>query len=86
LTPFERNSAFARAQKRLHEAREILEKALGVNPYFSETHYNLALVLEEIGEIEKARLHYRKFAETAGEENSQLAERVRAHLQKMAGK
>ena len=75
-----------RAQKRLHEAREILEKALGVNPYFSETHYNLALVLEEIGEIEKARLHYRKFAETAGEENSRLAERVRAHLQKMAAK
>jgi tetratricopeptide (TPR) repeat protein len=75
-----------RAQKRLHEAREVLEKALGVNPYFSETHYNLALVLEEIGEIEQARLHYRKFAETAGEENAQLAERVRAHLQKMAAK
>lgn len=75
-----------RAQKRPHEAREILEKALGVNPYFSETHYNLALVLEEIGEMEQARLHYRKFAETAGEENSQLAERVRAHLQKMAAK
>ena len=75
-----------RSQKRLHEAREILEKALAINPYFPQTHYNLALVLEELGEIEQARFHYQKFVESAGEENSRLAERVRAYLKERPGR
>lgn len=74
-----------RSQKRLHEAREVLEKALAINPYFPQTHYNLALVLEEMGEVERARFHYQKFVESAGEENSRLAERVRGYLKERAG-
>ena len=74
-----------RSQKRVHEAREVLEKALAINPYFPQTHYNLALVLEEMGEAERARFHYQKFVETAGEENSRLAERVRGYLKERAG-
>lgn len=75
-----------RSQKRRHEAREVLEKALSINPYFPQTHYNLALVLEEIGEMDQARFHYQKFVESAGEENSRLAERVRAYLRERPGK
>ena len=74
-----------RSQKRVHEAREVLEKALAINPYFPQTHYNLALVLEEMGEAERARFHYQKFVESAGEENSRLAERVRGYLKERAG-
>ncbi len=69
-----------RDEKRLHEAREILEKALAINPSFSQTNYNLALVLEELGELEQSRFHYRKFVDLAGEENSSLVERVEDHL------
>jgi len=75
-----------RAQKRPHEAREALEKALSINPSFPQTHYNLALVLEEIGEAERARFHYQKFVDLSGSENSRLVERVRVHLQELAGK
>lgn len=75
-----------RSQKRLHEAREVLEKALAINPYFPQTHYNLALVLEELGEVEQARFHYHKFVDNAGEDNSRLAEKVRAYLKERAGK
>ena len=75
-----------RSQRQPHEAREVLEKALAINPALPQTHYNLALVLEEIGEIERARFHYQKFAESTGEDNSRLAEKVRAHLQEMAAK
>ncbi len=74
-----------RSQKRLHEAREVLEKALAINPYFPQTHYNIALVLEEMGEVERARFHYQKFVESAGEENSRLAERVRGYLKEPVG-
>lgn len=69
-----------RSQKRPHEAREILEKALAVNSSFPQTHYNLALVLEEKGETERARFHYQRFMDLSGQENSQVVERVRAHL------
>jgi len=75
-----------RSQKRPHEAREVLEKALAINPYFPQTHYNLALVLEELGEMERARFHYQKFVESAGEDNSHLAEKVRAYLKERPGK
>lgn len=69
-----------RSQKRPDEAREVLEKALAIDPYFPQTHYNLALVLEELGEAEQARFHYQKFVDNAGEDNSRLAEKVRAYL------
>ena len=75
-----------RSQRQPHEAREVLERALAINPALPQTHYNLALVLEEIGEIERARFHYQKFADGTGEDNGGLAEKVRAHLQEMAGK
>ncbi|TAK09366.1 tetratricopeptide repeat protein [bacterium] len=75
-----------RSQKRPHEAREVLEKALAINPYFPQTHYNLALVLEEMGEVEQARFHYQKFVDNAGEDNSRLAEKVRAYLKERPGK
>ena len=75
-----------RSQKRPHEAREVLEKALAIDPYFPQTHYNLALVLEELGEVERARFHYQKFVDSAGEDNSRLAEKVRAYLKERPGK
>jgi tetratricopeptide (TPR) repeat protein len=75
-----------RSQKRPHEAVELLERALAINPSFAQTHYNLALVLEELGEVEQARLHYQKFVDRAGEDNSRLAERVRAYLIEKLGK
>ena len=75
-----------RSQKRPDEAREVLEKALAIDPYFPQTHYNLALVLEELGEVEQARFHYQKFVDNAGEDNSRLAEKVRAYHKERPGK
>jgi Flp pilus assembly protein TadD len=80
LSSYNNLALVLRSQKRPHEAVEFLEKALAINPSFAHTHYNLALVLEELGDVERARFHYQKFVDNAGEDNSRLAERVRAFL------
>jgi len=72
-----------REEERLYDAREVLEKALALKPAFPQTQYNLALVLEGLGELKQARFHYQKFVNLTGQENRGLAERVRAHLQEL---
>jgi len=75
-----------RSQGQLHEAREVLEKALALNPSFPQTHYNLGLVLEEAREMEGARFHYQRFIDLSGDANGSVVEKVRDHLQRLAGK
>ena len=69
-----------REEQRLYDAREVLEKALKLKPAFPQTQYNLALVLEGLGEYEQARVHYQQFVTLAGQDNRALAEKVEAHL------
>jgi len=73
-----------REEERLYDAREVLEKALNLKPAFPQTQYNLALVLEGLGEYEQARIHYQKFVALTGQNNRALAERVEAHLRELA--
>lgn len=64
---------------------EILQKALSIAPNHVQTHYNLALVLEEDGKIEEAIFHYQKFiAFSKSENNRNLIEKVKRHLEQMA--
>ncbi len=69
-----------REEQRLYAARDVLEKALNLKPAFPQTQYNLALVLEGLGELEQARIHYRKFINLTGRNNRALAEKVETHL------
>jgi tetratricopeptide (TPR) repeat protein len=69
-----------RAKSQPYEARMLLERALTIDPGYSQTQYNLALVLEDLGEEEKALFHYRKFLELAGDGNRRIVEKVRTHL------
>ena len=73
-----------REEQRLYDAREVLEKALNLKPAFPQTQYNLALVLEGLGELEQARIHYQKFVALTGQNNRALAERVETHLRALA--
>jgi Flp pilus assembly protein TadD len=57
-----------------------LEKALNLKPAFPQTQYNLALVLEGLGEVEQARIHYQEFINLTGHKNRALAEKVETHL------
>ena len=69
-----------REEQRLYDARDVLEKALKLKPAFPQTQYNLALVLEGLGEYEQARIHYQQFVALTGHSNRALAEKVEAHL------
>jgi tetratricopeptide (TPR) repeat protein len=69
-----------REEQRLYDARDVLEKALELKPAFPQTQYNLALVLEGLGEYEQARIHYQQFVALTGHSNRALAEKVEVHL------
>jgi arylsulfatase A-like enzyme/Tfp pilus assembly protein PilF len=47
------------------EARRSLETAINGNPRLSQPHFNLAVILEESGDLEGARAHYEKAIEKA---------------------
>jgi len=72
-----------REEERLYDARDILEKALNLEPAFPQTQYNLALVLEGLGEYEQARIHYQKFVALTGPKNRALADKVEVHLREL---
>lgn len=69
-----------REEKRFHDARSVLEKALRLNPDSAETRYHFALLLEDLGDMKRASENFEKFLTLAGPENRVLAERVEAHL------
>jgi tetratricopeptide (TPR) repeat protein len=48
---------------RFEEAAEKLKKALELNPDFANAHYNLAMVMENFEEKEKAIIHFKKALE-----------------------
>jgi len=73
-----------RKEERFHDALRVLEKALLLNPESPQVQYNLALILEELGEFKRARSHFRNFLDFKGEEFHALAGRVKIHLQELA--
>ena len=70
-----------RAQGRTAEARSnLLRRALTVDPRSAGSHYNLALVSDETGDVATATEHYRAFLRLGSVSYADLAALVRARL------
>ncbi len=66
-----------------HGAVEALERALDLVPHYADAHYNLAEALAVVGELERARRHWRAYL--TFDPNSRWAEQVRRRLQNSGG-
>ncbi|MFK7743250.1 MAG: tetratricopeptide repeat protein [Planctomycetota bacterium] len=66
-----------------HGAVEALEKALELVPHYADAHYNLAEALATIGDLDRARQHWRAYL--TFDPNSRWAEQVRRRLQSHGG-
>ena len=64
-------------------AVEALEKALELVPHYADAHYNLAEALAAIGDLERARQHWRAYL--TFDPNSRWAEQVRRRLRSHNG-
>lgn len=64
------------------EAIRSFEKALVLKPDFSRAHLNLAIVYDKLGKSPDAFRHYRRFLDTAGPEEQNLAGPVRDRLRR----
>lgn len=60
---------------------DTLETILSIEPFQAEAHYNLAVLYEELGHLEAAILHYRRFVDNAGKGYPDLADRVTGHIE-----
>ncbi len=66
------------------KAMETLQNALLVDSSHAQTHYNFALLLEEVGRIKDATFHYRKFIDfSRSEKNHELVKKVKKHLEQI---
>jgi hypothetical protein len=53
---------------------------LSEQPFHAEAHYNLAIIYEELGHLERAIWHYTRFVDNAGKGYPDLTERVTRHI------
>jgi tetratricopeptide (TPR) repeat protein len=75
-----------KAAGRAEEARETLQRALGISGRYAPAHYNLALLYEERGELQRAIDHYEQFVTMAGPDNATLSVEVRTRVQALRAK
>ena len=73
-----------RAQGRVADARELLNRALAIDPRSSGSHYNLAVVADEAGDAPAAIQHYRAFLRFGSVTQPELAGQVRARLAQLS--
>ena len=62
------------------DARMLLRRALAIDPRNAGSHYNLAVVADEGGDVSTAIEHYRAFLRFGTVTHAQLAGPVRARL------
>jgi tetratricopeptide (TPR) repeat protein len=64
----------------LNKAIESYQKALDINPLHREIHYNIALLYEQLENIELAIGHYQQFIKLSSPSHSDLVSKVQRHL------
>jgi tetratricopeptide (TPR) repeat protein len=69
-----------RGAGRIADARDLLRRALSINPRNAGLHYNLAVVADESGDVTTAIEHYRAFLRYGAVTHADLATHVRARL------
>ncbi len=69
-----------KAAGRVADARDLLRRALAIDPRNAGSHYNLAVVADEGGDAAAAIEHYRAFLRFGTINNAELVGRVRARL------
>jgi Tfp pilus assembly protein PilF len=74
-----------KAAGRAADARDLLRRALAIDPANAGSHYNLAIVADESGDTTTAIEHYRAFLRLGTVTNDELAGRVRARLATLGG-
>ena len=74
-----------KAAGRLADARDLLRRALAIDPGNAGSHYNLAIVADESGDTATAIEHYRTFLRLGNAANDELATQVRARLTTLGG-
>ncbi|MFA4916738.1 MAG: tetratricopeptide repeat protein [Syntrophales bacterium] len=73
-------------QDKTQEALEMFRKALAIDPGYPPTHYNMAITLEDLGNIPGAMFHYQKFVDLsmARGDNQTLVGKVVKHLKRLS--
>ena len=74
-----------KAAGRTADARDLLRRAVAIDPRNPGSHYNLAVVADEGGERAVAIEHYRAFLKYGSFTHNDLVVRVRARLAALAG-
>jgi cytochrome c-type biogenesis protein CcmH/NrfG len=74
-----------KAALRTADARDLLRRAVTIDPRNPGSHYNLAVLADEGGENAVAIGHYRAFLRYGAVYHNDLAVRVRARLAVLAG-
>jgi tetratricopeptide (TPR) repeat protein len=69
-----------KAQGQEQRAIEVLENVLSIEQFHPEAHYNLAILYEKLGHLEKAIWHYTRFTDTAGNNYLTLIGTVSEHI------
>ncbi|MEI9475835.1 MAG: tetratricopeptide repeat protein [Deltaproteobacteria bacterium] len=70
--------------KKFPEAREFFQKGLSIDPKYASLHYNLALTLEEEGDLGGAIFHYQKFVELSAGDQKVLIAKVKRHVESLS--
>jgi len=73
-----------RKQKDFYRAQKMFEKGLSIAPNYAPIHYNLALTLEDEGDWKGAALHFRKFVELYPDDQQELVQKVKRHLEALS--
>jgi len=69
-----------RAMRAYDSAMRCYEKALAINPLHRETHYNMALLYEQLENLDLAVRHYQQFIQLSSKSYPELVSRVKRHL------
>ena len=69
-----------KAAGRAADARELLQRAVAIDPRNAGSHYNLAVVADEGGDAATAVEHYRAFLRFGSVAYGELVPQVRARL------
>ncbi len=74
-----------KATGRTADARDLLRRAVTLDPRNAGSHYNLAVVADESGDAAMAVEHYRAFLRLGAVAHADLAAQVRARLAVLGG-
>jgi Tfp pilus assembly protein PilF len=74
-----------KASGRTPEARDLLQRAVALDPRSAGSHYNLAVVADENGDAVTAIEHYRAFLRYGAVAHHDLTVQVRARLAALGG-